>query len=499
MVRHCGELPQRRWPHAGSMASCDVLIIISDQLTWRALRCYADTTRERANARTPNIERIAAAGVRFAQAYTPYPLCQPARAAWWTGQHPHQTGVTSNGGQLTVPTVAETLPCLGQLFADAGYDAVHFGKDHAAGALRGFRIVPLGKLPVEGTPAWPVGNDSTTDRHTTSLATAYLRTPGNAPRLTVVDLINPHDICQWVGHNRGAHVDQAVPGELPALPANFCDADLAKRPRPVQYICCAHNRQAQAAEWSDENFRYYLAAYDHYIERVDAEIGLVLNALEASGRAERTTIVFMADHGDSMVAHGLVTKHTSFYEETTRIPFMFAGVGITGHGRVVHEALTSQLDLLPTLCDLAGIQTPMGLWGRSLVPWLSAERDGSPHDYVASEWYSEWGFTIEPGRMIRSARYKYTRYREGEDSGICEELYDLIADPGETRTLIAVPEHAAALEQHRRLLRDHITATGDNFLTTPWKADARWRAHAPGCKNHRGLAAPDEFKRAQAV
>ncbi|MBT7304761.1 MAG: DUF4976 domain-containing protein, partial [Victivallales bacterium] len=180
--------------------------------------------------------------------------------------------------------------------------------------------------------------------------------------------------------------------------------------------------------------------------------------------------------------HRMVTKQVSLYDETTRVPFMVAGPGIEPGDC---SALISQLDLFPTLCELTGVEGPAGLWGQSLRPLL-ADADGDAHPYVVSEWHTEWGFTISPGRMVRTARYKYTRYLEGEG----EELFDLLADPGETRTLIHDPAHQNALAEHRSILERHLAETEDPFLSHSWKADPRWRSHALGYPHHCGPAAP---------
>lgn len=455
--------------------------MICDQLTWRALPAYGD-----AYAQTPNIDRILRRGLRFGRAYTPCPLCQPARAAFWTGRWPHETGVLSNGRKHPVPPVPETMPTLGALFAEAGYETVHFGKTHDAGSLRGFRIEPKGELPVETEPAWPVNYDTREDRWATEQVVAYLRGSARRPFLAVADLNNPHNICGWVGQNQGPHEDVPIAGPLPELPGNFRDADFSRRPAPVQYICCSHNRLAQAARWNQINFRHYLAAYYHYLALADAEVGRILDALEARPDADQTLIVFFSDHGDGMASHGMTTKQVSFYEETTRVPLVFAGPAVAGSGRQVDVPLVSLQDMVPTLCDCAGIPTPQGLWGRSLRPWLAGTDGGSPHEYVACEWHTEWGFTIEPGRMIRTDRYKYVRYLEGEG----EDLYDLHEDPGETRTLIDSPAYQAALQEHRRLLAEHVRRTGDSFFRLQWQADPRWRSHPPGYHHHIGPAAP---------
>ena len=459
----------------------NILLIFADQLAWRALPAYGD-----AFASTPNIDRITERAVRFSEAYTPCPLCQPARAAYWTGRFPHETGVLSNGRKHPVPPVPETMPTLGELFARAGYTTQHFGKQHDAGSLRGFTLEPVDQTPVAAGPAWPLNSDTWQDRYTTVKAVDWLRDyAGDAPYLTVVDLNNPHNICGWVGENAGEHRDVPSPGPLPPLPDNFEDVDLAQRPIPVQYICCSHNRLSQAGPWTEDNYRHYLRAYYHYLGRVDAEIGLVLDALAARADADNTMILFTADHGDGMASHRMVTKQVSFIEETTHVPLMFAGPpGLVGGDRDV-APLVSLLDLVPTLCEVAGIAPPSGLWGRSLVPWLTGVAE-APHDYVAGEWHTEWGFTISPGRMVRTPRYKYTRYLEGAG----EELYDIVADRGETRTLVDDPAHAAALETHRRLLTAHLQATADPFFSLTWEADPRWRSHKVGYAHHTGPAAP---------
>ena len=111
----------------------NIVMFLLDQLTWRALPAYGNTA-----ARTPNIDRIASGGLMIDGCYTTCPLCQPARAALWTGRYPHETGVLSNGGNWPERGISDTLPTLGETFAVAGWETVHFGKTHDGGALRGF-------------------------------------------------------------------------------------------------------------------------------------------------------------------------------------------------------------------------------------------------------------------------------------------------------------------------------------------------------------------------
>jgi len=459
----------------------NILIVMCDQLSWKALPAYGNTY-----AATPNIDRIMNRGVRFSRCYAACALCQPTRPSIWTGRFPHNTGILSNGRRHYVPTLSRRIPTLGDIFSAAGYDTMHFGKTHDAGSLRGFTVEKEGEVEIAGTDAWPVNYDTFRDRYTTPRVVEYLKGGHDRPFLAVADLNNPHNICGWVGHNQGPHEDVPVQVDLPPLPGNFRDRNFEKKPLPVQYICCSHNRLAQAARWNETNYRHYLAAYHHYLDLVDADIGLILDALESRGDADNTLIVFMADHGDGMGAHRMVTKQVSFIEETTRVPLAFAGFGVQGEGTLLESPLVSHVDLLPTLCDFAGLDAPDGLWGASLMSWIEGRRDGSPHDHVVTEWHTEWAYTVSPGRMVRTDRHKYTHYLEGDG----EELYDLDADPGETLTLADEPAYSDILDTHRKALRAHLDETVDPFFDLAWKADPRWRNHEPGYRNHRGPAAP---------
>ncbi len=457
----------------------NILIVMSDQLSQKAVGAYGNC-----DVVTPNMDRLAAEGLRFENVYTPCPLCQPMRPSLWTGLLPHEHGVLAN---RPGPPVSDDVPTMGDVFSSGGYETVHFGKRHDRGGLRGFWCAEEGDLPVDAEPAWPVNPDTTHDRYATVRCIEYLEHAHERPFLMVADLTNPHNICGWIGQNAGPHEDVPIAGPLPELPANFEIDDLRKRPLPIQYLCCSHRRLAQASRWSEDNYRHYLAAYYHFTNRVDSEIGRVLAALDRSDAAENTLIVFLADHGEGMAAHRMVTKQIGFYEEMVRVPLIFAGAGVEPRGAVAAEPLVSSIDVFPTLCEIAGIESPAGLRGRSLGPHFRGQAGGVGHPYVVSEWETEFGYVVSPGRMVRTPRHKYTRYLEGDG----EELYDLQADPGETRTLVDDPAAADLLFEHRRLLDEHLRRTDDDFASRDVRVDPRWRTHEPGYPNHRGPTSVD--------
>ncbi len=473
------------------MSQPNILMIVCDQLAQQAVSAYGCDWID-----TPNIDRIINQGLRFNNAYCNSPLCGPSRASFWTGLYPHQTGVVSNGREFENATITEATPSMGSLFSAAGYRCVHFGKQHDSGALHGFDCTPEEPHEIEG-PTWAAYNgDTYRDELTVERAIDWLRQQANAkpsPFFTVVDLQNPHNICGWVGaHASEAETQTPPPPEpWPDLPANFDVADFQSRPLPVQFLCCSHRRQRQAAHWPRETWQWYRAAYKHFTELVDAKIGEMIRALEATGQADQTLIVFMADHGDGMGCHKQATKHTSFYEETTRIPFALSGPPAAAVAGQSTDALFSLIDLLPTLAGACGIDLPSDyratLPGIDHAPLLRGESLEQPHNYVVSQWHTEWGYTIEPGRMIRSRQYKYTRYLE--DAG--EELYDLEADPHEMKNLASDMNYAAELDAHRAMLLQHCRMTDDPFLTQSYFVDERWRKHRPGYQHHEGLSAAE--------
>lgn len=462
----------------------NILMIVCDQLTCAVLQSFAGEYNG-----APHIDKLAQGGVRFTRTYTHTPLCQPARAAMWTGLYPHQSGILSNGhgnGPRNKECIDPTLPTLGKLFTQAGYHAVHFGKTHDKGALAGFEIDdPAGQVELPPTRGYPMNQDSFCDVYTTQKSCAFLESYGSShgksPYLAVVDLINPHNICQWVGenmHQREETLSAEQDAQLPKLPANFTTEDFDQRPLPVRYLCCMHRRQAQSANWSEATYRRYIDAYQHYTSMVDAQVGQVLAALAKRDDADNTMILLTADHGDGLTSHRVATKHTAFYENITRVPLVLSGPGLTQPQ--ANTSLASLADVLPTLCDVAGIEVPVTCVGRSLLAQAKGQATKDWREFVVSQWYTDRGDVISPGRMIRSDRYKYTHYLEGNG----EELFDLQNDPGETRTLHADPAYAAELQRHRAMLQSYLKETDDPYLSYDVFVPDECRAHPSGYEHH---------------
>jgi arylsulfatase A-like enzyme len=236
---------------------------------------------------------------------------------------------------------------------------------------------------------------------------------------------------------------------LPPLPANL--EPPADEPEVLRAASHAAGFRAHAfANWGEHQWRLHRWAYCRLTERVDREIGEVLQALREAGLEDNTLVVLSSDHGDHDGAHRLEHKST-FYEEAARVPFVVSYKGVTKPGLVDRtHVVSSGLDLIPTLCDFAGIAVPPDLPGRSVRPLAEGRAGGAWRDYVVSETHY--------GRMVCSGRYKYCAYDSGERR---ESLVDLAADPGEMRNLAASPEHAPILNQHRVYLRQWLEHYGD--------------------------------------
>jgi len=199
-------------------------------------------------------------------------------------------------------------------------------------------------------------------------------------------------------------------------------------------------RQNARDNWSANRWRLHRWAYCRLTEMVDAQIGKVLEALRQTGLTENTLVVLTSAHGDMDAAHRLEHK-TVFYEEASRIPMVLSYPGRIQPGRVNREHLVSNgLDLLPTLCDYAGIESPRRLEGRSLRPLAEGRSSG--------KWRQMLFVQSQIGYMVTDGRYKYSAF--DPDKGAHREfLADLQSDPGEMRNIAGESDMRGILHRLR--------------------------------------------------
>lgn len=445
--------------HAPSRAATtfnrpNILIVITDELS-------ADAASYRIGTRylhTPNMDAVAARGRVYTRAYCSNPLCVPSRTSMFTGQYPTVTGVMDNSDLRTVKLDFSRIKMLGKIFADARYETAYFGKWHipcptSDTAIHGFATAEMGRGKYGA---------SSIDTETTANTAGFLHQRHDAPFLAVASFLNPHNICEWAR-------EQRLPlGPIGAPPsANQCPPLRADH-LPQKYepeIVALMRRSYQAApmfpvgNFDDAKWRQYEWAYYRLIEKVDAQIGIVLQALRHSGHERDTLIVMLADHGDCQGAH-LWNQKTVFYEEASRVPFVLSYPAAIKPG-TSKRLVNTGIDLIPTLCDFAGIAPPPGLPGLSVKNGVN-----DPRKYVVVSNKMVQGAPVDgslptaTGRMLRAQRYKYCAYNTGKDP---ESLVDLWEDPGEMVNLAVDPRFKPILDGHRAMLSEWCRNTHDSF------------------------------------
>ena len=305
----------------------NIVFLHTDQHTWDAVSAYGNR-----DLATPNIDRLQRNGLSFMRAYCTDPVCAPARSSWMTGRYSSETGVPHNRGVLH-----DDLPDLGRHLNTHGFPAYHAGKWHIAGreVTESFRTLYVGKRRIGA------GGGEYYDGATTRSVVEFLTGRGTRePFFLQIGMVNPHDVCEY-GHD---FEETLIPdpeaqgilsaGEMPPLPENFdYDEPETMTHRVVRRDddCLIHwPILRRTRRWSELQWRSLAWNLYRFVEKVDAEIGMVLAALEATGHANDTLILFTADHGEAAGRHRMFQKFT-LYEESIRVPFIAAclGAGVT--------------------------------------------------------------------------------------------------------------------------------------------------------------------------
>jgi arylsulfatase A-like enzyme len=422
---------------------------MTDQQQAAALSCAGNPFARHPGAsphpdvRTPNLDALAARGTRFASAYTPFPLCTPARAALFSGRMPHTLGIMDNNQPVPERYREQTL---GHLFARAGYDSAYGGKWHVTRIAmeEGFAFARIAGF---------------NDNELPPAAIEFLRAPRDRPFLLVASFDNPHNICE---HSRNqplpwGEVPLAPIEECPNLPPNFGAGPY--EPEALRTYAERAGKFRRRPGYTADRWRLLRHVYYRLVEKVDAQIGQILAALRETGQEENTLVVFTSDHGDMAGAHELNQKH-SLYDESARVPLIVAGPGVAA-GRVV-DTPVSLVDVLPTACDLAGVDAPDDLPGVTLRSALEGHDLERGPVIVESFWGNEISNAVSAhARCVVTAAHKYVVHEWGEYR---EQLFDRTGDPGEQVNLALEARHRPLLSDCRRRLREWCVATGDPFV-----------------------------------
>lgn len=466
----------------------NVLFIAVDDLK-PAIGCYGDPI-----AITPNIDKLAASGVTFLQAYCQQAVCSPSRTSLLTGLRPDSTRVydLNTHFRKTIPD-AITLP---QCFKEAGYHTQSFGKifhggldDPASWSAKSFfpegpqylteesqeiieairkehgesktivqerdekTGVPLKIKPVyvPRGPSWEApdcADDDLRDGKVAAAAIEVMRKVKDEPFFLAAGFFKPH--LPFIAPKRYFDAyDKAVFGlpEYRIAPHDAPGFALTSWGELRHYSDIPGGKEPLSDEKTLELIHAYYAATSY----TDAQIGRVVDELDRLGLRDNTVIVLWGDHGWHLGDHGQWCKHTNF-EQATRAPLVFSAPGLPEAG-AKSPRLAEFVDIYPTLCDLCGVEPPPGLEGISLGPvlreperpWKKAALSQYPRNIPGQG--SGMGYTL------RTERYRYTEWRPRDKADVrIRELYDYQADPLETRNLAGVPDYAETVQELETLL-----------------------------------------------
>ena len=447
----------------------NILLITADDLGV-TLGCYGDDT-----VPTPDLDALAASGVQFNNAWIAQASCSPSRSAMLTGLYPHtngQYGLTNSGDfRMHEGMIERSLPTL---LVQAGYHTGIAGKLHVGPeeewAFDERIRVPGGSRHMQGFA---------------EVAETFMSDRENEPFFLMVNYSDPHVDRDPKTGKQGYHLKR-----VGGLPDKLVTADDVQ-PFPFQGI--DHPQQLDR-----------IAGYYNCVARLDAGIGLLMEALSASGQVDDTLVIFLGDHGPPF-SRG----KTTCYEGGLKVPFFVRWPGVSEPH--ISEKLISAVDIVPTILDAAEVQAPVTLHGRTLRPVVSGE-GRAWREYVGADFHFHGEKNYFPRRAIRDSRYKlihnliagdrnayvtvdadraYQYSRDDKYAGTPTqetfdraydppdyELYDLKADPWEFHNLSGDPEHAETLNRMKAALDQWRAETDDPFRTQADLAPLAARAKA---------------------
>ena len=431
-------------------AQPNILLIVSDDQR-------PDTIAALGNEiiRTPNLDRLVRRGSVFTNAVCANPICTPSRAEILTGCSGFRNGVIDFGD-----TINPTLPTLPEPFNQAGYKTWYCGKWHNDGrpsrhgyaAIQGLFTgggskwwkdqVDYRGHPITGYKGWIFrdAEEQPLPERGVGLTPAISERIADAAIEVIRDSESPYFI----------HLNFTAPHDPLLIPPGYEQMYSAEQmPLPKNFMSdhpFDHGNRGSRDEKllpiprTESIVRADIAAYYAVISHMDAQIGRILDALEATGKSESTIIVFCSDHGLAIGSHGLRGKQ-NLYEHTIRVPLLFAGPGVpVGETFAGHAYLR---DIFPTLCDLAGVSIP-DVDGKSQAPVLRRERD-SLYEFTV-------GYFRDCQRSIRTSKWNLIQYPK---VGVTQ-LFDLESDPDELTNLAEHPQHA--------VIRRHLSHQLDDWL-----------------------------------
>jgi len=435
---------------------------------------------------TPNIRKLMSESVTLTHTYVQNPVCSPSRASFLTGRYPHTTGLRALGQRIRPDEQLVT-----RMLSDAGYACGLSGKLHLSPTFGGrledriddgysvfdwshdisnlwpghnmWRVwlneqgvkwpdAPKGKEAL----AWgvPIDPKYTQTAWCSDKAIQFIRGQREFnPWLMSVNIYQPH-APYWPTEEYLSRYNAA---DMPS--PNYRKGELSNKPvyQQVDHRAATGGHDISFVNTTDLEHRKMKAAYYAMIEQVDTEVGRMLRALEDTGQADNTIVIYMSDHGEMLGDHGMFLKGPYFYEGAIRVPMIIRWPGRYKAG-LKSDALIEMVDLAPTLLEAAGIPMPVGMQGRSLTPLLTG-RTTKQRDSIYCEYFDSLALYDPPPMAVcvRTNEYKMVFYQKLPVG----ELYDLNTDPNETDNLWDAPNARATRAMMMELMASRMVDTVD--------------------------------------
>ncbi len=457
----------------------NIVMFMTDDQAWSAMGAYGNPI-----LKTPNMDRIAAGGILFERAFVVNSLCAPSRASFLTGRYGHATGVTTNAGEPKVPqehysdeyivdlSNSAGLPVMPrgeitfpEILQAHGYCTAFVGKTHLAPHNRdrgydyyfGFKGQGRYRNPIlaEHFGGDAPYEDKEYPGHLTDLlgdhAVKFLETVRDRtkPFCLLLWFKAPH--ANWDAPDR---FKQALAGVTFPKPDTW-DYDLSRKPAAVADTHMQIGKADQTVDYDS-----YLRNYYQCLLGVDDNVGKVLDALDRQGLAGNTAVIYTSDNGMFLGEFGMLDKRL-MYEPSIRIPLLVRHPQrIRPGARTARMALN--LDLAPTVLELAGVAAPGNLHGRSLVPLFAGDGSGWRTEWLYEYYEYPWWHRVRPFRGIRTDRHKLIHWYSTSPEQF--ELYDLAADPQELNDLAQDPASAALIRRLYERMQALRRETGDPDL-----------------------------------
>lgn len=449
----------------------NILLITTDQQRWDTIGAGGNP-----HIHTPNLDKLAARGTLFQNAYCNSPVCMPSRQSFMSGQYPWTLNLTANGQEMP-----EDIPCIQHLLGRAGYHTAQIGKLH----FTNIQPRDTGEVHTRyGFDTMLLAEHNAPGFQDLYDLWAEAKKPGSSERIRDLG-----DTAYWDADDF-QHPYEQFQGSMPlvfqededlTLTAMVCDeaCSFLQRSHPANWFChvgifAPHNpfnppkrfadmydpdqlpaphmteADRERTGLTDDDWRRSKAHYYGMISELDDKVGRLLETLDETGQRDNTIIIFTSDHGDNCGDHGRGGKCAPGWDSCLRVPLIVSWPGKGGEGAQRNE-MVELVDLVPTILDLCTLEIPPFIQGRSFRSLLEGREDTRGKDDIFMQIGSPTG---EQWMTIRTAHHKLGMSNEGKTV-----LYDMDNDPHELNNVAAHPDYSDVRSEMKDRLINHLFQT----------------------------------------